>query len=370
MNLNFAAIIAKMGVDAAFRIINAARPPASYLFATFLPERNKTGYQAKSGYMTVRTTMAGLSGTDSPYPPTGIVDASDFSEQIAKIANRVTLSEMDQRELQQLLMVLGQAQDASEALIRDTALNFLDKLVNQAHLDAMEYLRGMAMTSGALDWTFNKKRLQVDYGLPAGNIFANAAGANGYGGNTSTWWANYRSARSKLKGQVRAILAHPTTIDMIVSNDANKIRVIEQDNTSGTMTIQKYVGSTEQMSPDARDKVTLVAYGAEGEILDPANPGKTKTVSFLKQGKIILIGNPIPTGFQVGQGATPSGQNEIPLGYTHIGPTVEGGGRPGRWADLRVPDDAPWSLEGRGVTNGLPVIEAPEKVVILSTDVV
>lgn len=370
MNFNFVAVLARLGANAAFRIINAARPPADYLFATFLPERNMPGYQAKSGTMTVRTTMAGLVGADSPYPPTGLVDSSDFTEQVAKIANRITLTEMDQRNLQQLLLLMTGNAAGQDQMLSNTALNFLDKLVTQAHLDAAEYLRGMALTTGALDWTFNKKRLQVDYGLPSANLVAAAAGANGYGGATSTFWKDYRTARSKLKGQVRAVMAHPDTIDMIVSNDANKIRVIAQDNISGTYTIQKFVGSTEQMSPDARDRLTLVAYGAEGEVLDPGNAGKSKTVPFLKPGKIVLLGNPIPRGFQVGQGAGENVQNEIPLGYTHIGPTVEGGGQPGRWADLRVPDDAPWSLEGRGVTNLLPVIEAPEKIAVLTTDVV
>lgn len=371
MNFNFVAVLARLGANAAFRIINAARPPADYLFATFLPERNMAGYQAKSGTMTIRTTMAGLVGADSPYPPTGLIDSSDFSEQVAKIANRITLTEMDQRSLQQLLLLLNGNAAGQAQLLSDTALNFLDKLVTQAHLDATEYLRGMALTTGALDWTFNKKRLEVSYGVPAANLIASAVGANGYGGATSTFWADHRKARKALKGQVRAIMAHPDTIDMIVSNDANKVRVIAQDNVGGTYTIQKFVGSTEQLSSDARDRVTLVAYGAEGEILDPANPGKSKSVPFLKTGKVVYLGNPIPRGFQVGQGSAGENvQNEIPLGYTHIGPTVEGGGQPGRWADLRVPDDAPWSLEGRGVTNVMPVIEAPEKVAILTTDMV
>jgi hypothetical protein len=274
MNLNFAAAIQALGANAAFRIMNAARPAADYLLNTFLPERNKPTYQAKSGTMTVRTTMAGLVGTDSPYPPSGIVDGSDFNEQVAKIANHVGLSEMAQRELQALLQALQGNAEIAANTVRDTALNFLDKLVTQAHLDAMEYLRGMALSTGALSWTYNKITLSVDYGVPAGNIFPQRTGTAGYGGSASVFWADYRAGRSKLKGQVRAVLAHPDTIDMIVSNDVNKVRVIAQDNVTGTYTIQKFVGSTEQLSSDQRDKVTLVAYGKEGEIIDVANPGR------------------------------------------------------------------------------------------------
>jgi hypothetical protein len=87
MNLDFIAVLTALGANAAFRIMNAARPPANYLFATFLPERPKPTYTAKAGAMTIRPTMAGLVGMDSPYPPSAIVDASTFVEQIAKLAN-------------------------------------------------------------------------------------------------------------------------------------------------------------------------------------------------------------------------------------------------------------------------------------------
>lgn len=370
MNINFAAMIARLGAGAAFRIMNAARPAADYLFNTFLPEQLKPTYNAKSGNMTVRSVMAGLVGTDSPYPPTGLIDAGDFNEQTAKLANRVTLGEMAQRELQALMQSLGGNTAAGEALVQQTGLNFLDKLITQAHLDAMEYLRGMALSTLALDWTFGERRLQVDYtGGLTGQILTNRTGAAGYGGASSTFWTDYRAARSLLKNQVRAIIAHPETIDMIISNSVNNILVTKQDLTSGTTEFVKNVGTGGALvaSPDARDRTSIIGYGLEGEVIDPTTPGIGKAVPFMPRGKIILIGNPIPRGFQVGQGSTPSGQNEMPVGYTHIGPTVEGGGHPGRWADLRTPDDSPWVLEGRGVTNGLPVIEAPEKIVVLRT---
>jgi hypothetical protein len=56
------------------------------------------------------------------------------------------------------------------------------------------------------------------------------------------------------------------------------------------------------------------------------------------------------------------------LGYTHIGPTVEGGGQMGRWAQLFTPEQLPMQLHGRAVTNGLPVVETPEKIAIASSD--
>jgi hypothetical protein len=67
-------------------------------------------------------------------------------------------------------------------------------------------------------------------------------------------------------------------------------------------------------------------------------------------------------------GSTIDPAADMALGYTHIAPTVEGNGLPGRWADLGTPDERPWELRGRGVSNVLPVIENPDKLVVLHTE--
>lgn len=375
MNFSFVAALLALGTEAAFRLMNAARPAADYLFNSILPEELRATYTARQGSMTVRSTMAGMVGMDSPYPPTGNITMASAIEKIAKFANRLAMPEEALRELQQIQMQLLASNptggtDAASILQRDTLLNFLDKLIIQSHLDAFEHLRGQALTDGALDLTFNQIRLQVSYGVPAANMLAARAGADGYGGATSKFWTDMRAQKKLLKNSVRARIAHSDTIAMIVGNDANKVRIIAEDDATRSTTLGRLVGTTEQLSPDSRDRLTLIAYDAEGEVFDPADPTKTKLVPFLKTGKVIAIGAAPPRGFQIGQGSTQSAQSEVAIGYTHIGPTIEGGGKPGRWADLRTPDNAPWSAEGRGVTNGLPMIEAPEKLSVATTEMV
>jgi hypothetical protein len=311
--------------------------------------------------------MAGMVGMDSPYPPSGVVELSTFNESTTKMANSVTLPEKAMRDLQAFLATVGD-QAAGNAEVQRTVLNFASKLLSQPHLDVMEWLRGQAMTTGALSWSFGGKDLSVSYGVPAGNLLANRTGTASYGGSASEFWNDMRTMRSKLRGQVRAYVAHPDTIDLIISNAANKIVVLAQDGITGTVTVQRYVGNTEKPSSDARDKVTLIGHGAEGEILDLANPGKTTRIKFCPTGKIVAIGNPIPQGFSIGQGSTRDPDNSLPIGYTHIGPTVEGGGRPGRWGRVFTPENQPWQLRGEAVTNGLPVIEDPEKIAVASTN--
>jgi hypothetical protein len=364
VNLNFAEILRALVVGMIFQIANGARPAASYLFATLLPEMLKYDYQAKSGNMIVRSIMAGLSAMDSPYPESAVVEVSTFDEETAKIANTARMTEAALRQLQQMLMQLqisGQA--TNEVLLRE-ALNFLDKVIVQGHLDTMEWLRGQALL-GTIDWSFNGKRLLVDYGIPSANKLTARTGNDGYGGSASKFWTDVRSIRRQLRHDVRAILAHPDTIDMIRYNSVNSLVVISEG--AGSVTFRRVNGQG-NFTQDTADTISLVSYGLEGEVEDPANPGKAKKVPFLASGKLMGIGNNGVSGYVVGQGSTPPPANA--LGYTHLAPTVEGGGRPGRWADLYTPQDAPWQLVGRGVSNGLPVIEAPEKIVIATTEMV
>ena len=61
MQFTFADALRELGPNAAFQIINQARTPANYLFASILPERTLPTYEVKSGSMTIRPLMAATS---------------------------------------------------------------------------------------------------------------------------------------------------------------------------------------------------------------------------------------------------------------------------------------------------------------------
>lgn len=367
MNLNFTEAIAALGTNAAFRIANAQRPPANYLFATLLPEMAKPSYYVDSGTMTVRATMAGLVGMDSPYPPGGMVETSTFLEQSAKMAIDVPLHERTLRALQEMLTQLQINGGNTKEALATEALNFLNKVIIQAMLDRSEWLRGQALVNGAIDWAFNGINLEVDYGVPAANMLTARTGNDAYGGSASKFWTDVREAQRLLRYNVRAVIAHSTTINAIIDNDVNSTLVMAQ--TLGSTSIRRYksvAGNTIE-SPDARDMLTLIAYDEEGEILDPTSPGSTITVPFMPTGKLLFVGNNNRSGYRVGQGSTDDPTEDLALGYSHLAPTVEGG-MPGRWARLFTPPEQPWQLRGQGAQNFLPVIEAPAKIVVASTD--
>lgn len=370
MNLNFATALSGLGPDAAFLYANEVRPPSWYLFNSILPEQNQPDYSIQNGSMTIRSAMAGLAGLDSPYPPTGVTEVSTFIEKVAKVANYVSLPEQVIRRMQGTLRNMGQPDGIG--FIQNEVLNFLDKVILQGHFDTFEWLRAQALVSGAISWKFNNMTLAVDYGIPAANILTTRTGTASWDSTASAFWADIALLQSTLHYNVREFVVHPNTLTKIINNSVNAIEMINfTDAQNGTQeyTFTRLVGTTERRDSDSRYTVKLRAYGLEAEVLDLAS-GSTNTqkLPFMQEGKIMAIANPGRTGYRVGEGATDDPYKSTALGYTHIAPTVEGGGAEGRWAQLFVPEELPMQLHGRAVTNGLPVIETPEKIAIASSD--
>ena len=364
-----AAIQALMAAGTPFTIANQARAGSSYLFNAVLPAQNRNTYHVSGGNMTVRATMAGMVGMDSPFPKGGAVEMSTFEENTIKIANSSRFPEQQLRELQALIAQLSLSGGNSNQAITQTALNFYDKIIIQGHLDTEEWLRAQALTLGKIDWTFDGKRVEVDYGVPSGNFLTARTGNNGYGGSTSKFWEDLRLGKRKLNGQVKAWIMHSDTKEMILSNDVNNFKLLSEDANGFSVVRYKVVGGTTIESTDPRDRSSFITYDEEGEIWDLSNPGQTIKIPFMPRGIILGIGNFVKNKFIVGSGGTTPPAQES-LGYTHIAPTVEGGGTPGRWGRLFTPEGEPWSFVGEAVTNLLPVVEAPDRIVVLTTEMV
>lgn len=367
--LNIAELLRNLDQNAVLRIINSARPASGYLFAKFLPEVQDPSFTAESGNMRIIPTMAGLAGLDSPYPEGGYISASDFKEGVAKMAIQVALNEKTKRKMYDLMLRQGMGPKSTEYFVT-TLLNFSDKVLAQAQLDRREWLRGRALINHALNWEFNKKTLVVDYGIPSGYRLTNRTGNNGYGGSSSKFWEDLTAAKKLLKHRVGAIIAHPDTWEMVYSNSANNARILNLDPTSGDVELVRIVGSTEKDDTDPRYRMKGISYGLEGTVYDPNDPEAVENVPFIEAGKILVIGRGGARGFNigadaVGQGSTP---DEVkPLGYHHIAPTDEGGYMLGDWGRIYTPEDEPNKVVGQSVSNNMPVLEATDQVVVLTT---
>lgn len=372
MIFNFAEALATMGQNAAVRVANAARPPANYLFNTFLPERNMPNYHVEAANMIVRSTMAGLVAMDSPYPPGGTVEVSTFLEQSAKLAIQNTLTEGALRQLQTLMLQMQAMGNLSNDFLINEALNFLQKVIIQAHLDTSEWLRSQALVYGLINWTFNNKTLYVDYGIPAANKLTTRTNANNdsYSDSASAFWTDVAEAQRLLRYNVRAAIMNSATFEKIVGNSANNIDLVSQSNGGFSVRRYKSVAGNTMLDTDTRYSMTFTLYDEEVEVLDTTAGmlGKTQTVKLMPDGKILFVGANTYNGYRVGQGSTDSPRNDLEIGYHHMAPTVEGNGASGRWSRLYTPEGYPMQLRGEGVSNELPVILNPEKICIATTE--
>ena len=367
--ITFAEALSGIDQRAMLDMANGTRPPNRYLFNTVLPERNRPSYVVRSGTLEVRPTMAGAVGMDSPYPAGGTISASRFLETTAKIAIDVAIPEETTREIQEWLASLGAAAASKEA-VAEEALGFYETVILQSLIDRSEWLRGQALGYGAISWQFNGIDLAVDYGIPTANKLTERTivGTDAYHLAGSAFWTDVWEARRLLRTSSTIMaMTHQDTLDAILSQSANQIQVISDN--GGIFRLAKYVsmaGNT-VISSDARDRIDLVVYSEEGEVLAPDSSTPTR-VPFMVPGKIVWIGSGTNSGYRVGMGSQDSPVNALEVGYTHVAPTVEGGGRPGRWGQLFTPENAPWQLRGRAAQNLLPVIENPARVVIATTE--
>lgn len=374
MNLNFAAALDYLrrtaGPNFEVEIANADRPPSNYLFEQVLPERRVDDYMASNAALTILATMAGLVAMDSPPAPVGAASGRTWIQESFKIGGQFVLTEQTLRHIQmQMLRLQAGGGDDTRALAA-RVVNFA-KWLRQPLLDTAEFLRGMALMTGGIDWTFNQKRIQFTYGVPAGNLFAQRTGTAAYDSTASVFWDDWYAARDILLGRVRAVFATPKTITAITSNAANSMRLITQDERGSVSFVRLSDPTTGQVDSDIRAQGRMVAYDATGNVFDlsSGNLGKVIQVPFLSDGYIIIVGGGLSAGqvFNVDEtGDEVRDPTGLELGYTHIAPTVEGGAV-GRWERVFTPENRPYQLQGETVMNLVPVLEGVENLVVLRT---
>lgn len=364
MRLDLNAYLDMLDRDVTFSLANAV-PDGEMLWATFLPERQEDTYEVKDSQLVIYSTMAGMVGRDSPYAPGGVMQASDFREDIVKWSIETALAENQLIKLQELARKIDVGATPITTMV-ETLLNLMDKIIAQSLRDAMEYARGRAIQDGALNWTFNQKTLSVDYGYPMENILSRLTDQTGsWYLPESTFWDDIEVIRQKLQRQVLAIVMTESTFTKIVNQDANKLQVTEVARTrySARYTLRRVaqIGYANAIPEDFRSQVEIITYDRMATLFDPLAADFLKHVPFLDDDKVIAFGR--PTGMQFEIGSTPL--PEYAFGYTHIGPTVEGDG-PGRWMRMYTPENQPWRLIAQGVMNGLPVIREPRRIVVIN----
>ncbi len=360
--LTVQAVLNTLTSDDYFDLANQPVPESEYALAAVLPQENRVSYEAKAGSLKVITTPAGETGMDSPYIPVGMIEINAFSKPIAKWTATNLMTEEQQRELQQMVINIRAGIISGNGLdyIRNFVVNWLRKVIAQAFSDRFELMRGETLTTGQLALRGGT----VDYGVPAANRFARRTGAQAYGNSASMFWSDMRRAENIL-GSTRTRIMSMNTLNYMLDSTANPMAVTSETISAGgnikIVTVRRLIGTQQTLSQDARDGFTLVGYRRQVAI----KVGKGYAYQqVMPDGKIAVIGaNDVTLDMTDGSIVTRPG-----LGRLHVGPTVEGGGRPGVWLNAYTPQGRPMHAIAEGAANALTILDAPEKLVILDTE--
>lgn len=360
-----AAIMNSMTPDDFFTIANRPVDEGEYALSAILPDELRNGYEARSGSIRVISTPAGETGMDSPYVPVGGLEMDAFSRPIAKFSAEVVLSEQLQRELQATIQQirLGNFGGGDTlTFLRNFVLDWLNTVIRQAFSDKNEMMKAEVLTTGALVLRGGT----ISYGVPAANLLPARTGTASYTtGTASAFWADMRAADSRLNGAVRARVMSMNTLNKIIDNPANNIVVTGDATSAGgnvrVVQVRRVVNNGAQFSLDARDGTTLIGYGRRVQLRSPGGAFVQQQV--MPDGKIAIAGtNEIQVLQTAGMIVRRPG-----LGRFHIGPTVENDGRPGIWVRGYTPEGRPMNAVAQGVENGLPILDAAERLVIATT---
>jgi len=360
--VTFQMILAALTNADYIRMANEPISESEFILASILPEQRKATYEAKRGTIRLIPTMAGETGNDSPYVPTGDFELDTWSQGLAKFTATGTISENAQIEFQQMrdAMILAGNGAGAEAYGRNFLIAWLQTWAREGFRQQNEYLRGQALSSGQL----TLRGGVIDLGVPAENRKA-ITGTNAFGGSTSKFWETIRWGDRQVNG-VRARLTSFDMLDEILDNDANKIAVVSDDlSAQGNVRIvrlRRIVSTGDGLSKDVRDSTTITAYKGRGKIKNPA--GGFIDVPYFPDKTLSFVGNNQVQ--QVAQDGTITSREG--LGHTHVGPTVEGGGQPGVWMNARTPEGRPYHVVVEGAERVMTVLEEPRKLAIATTE--
>lgn len=377
MQFNFQAQIAALndsmpfGDNFSFKNSRTRLVPSEYLWNTILPQENQVTYHINGGSMRIYPTMVQMVPMDTPPKPIGSVESNYFNENTTKWGGQMQFPEATLRQMQEFALYargqgvqdglnIGDINAAEAKQITQNLFGFSD-LLTKAQWDNFEWLRSKALTEGSITLANSGLDLTVDYGIPTANKITRSGSTDSYYGSAPKFWADIRTVFTKLRNF--RIIMNSKTYYSIVDNEHNNIRVV--DSAGDSRQIIKIVGTTEKDSSDARDRTTINLYDKSGSGITPK--GVMKAVPFCPDGKIVIVGEEQAEGFELTQGSTANPDTLFRLGYTHIAPTVEGG-RPGIFSRIFTPEALPWSLYGETFSNALPVIQNPNKIMILTTD--
>jgi hypothetical protein len=334
--------------------------------ARFLPPVRSTDADIRAGNIRIRSGIAGMTATDSPYAKVGSAKAEEFRGSTIKLTASNLLTERDQdaliSQINQTILNNGNP----EQVITSFISRFFEDAIQLSLDNGQEYYRAVALSTGKISGSFGGLEVDVDFQLPSAHKPAKVTGANSYAGATSQFWPHVLLAQQTLLGGEPQFILNKLTFNVILNNAANGVLTIEKQELTPTLTryvvaeARKYENGTYDMSApslDVRKRAQLWVYSAYAENDDDTLtqfwPNEYMTALLAGTQNVTMIDG------QIVQGA---------LGVTHIGPNTESGGRSIRYGRIFRPENQPYQVRFEGAEDMLPHIREPRRMMVFQTN--
>ena len=394
MEYSFLQLLAMMneglvgGDNFAFRRSRNANPPSEYLFSTrILPRMNKPTWNIRGGNLTITPTELKPVAMDSEPAPMGNLQATFYNERISKFGGQMFFNEQQQRELieaEQDVRLMASLSGSNVVGDIDTQINMVAatgradgntingarinrilgivEFIQASHWNTSEALAGEALSEGLLDENFSGLDIKVDYKIPAARV-KDYSGNDRFDQSASKWWEFVRFCYKTLKNP--QFYGNSNSYFDIVENSVNAVR--EQFITGDVRPMSKYNPAVITQNTDANERMNFNIYDKAGAVMDVASKSLVSK-PFLKDKRIIVIGELQTSQIELTLGGVTDPDNELAIGYTHVGPTVEGGGQPGIYSNIFTKPEMPMQLHVATYVNMLPIITDPKKTIIAKFD--
>lgn len=375
------------GDNFAFRLARNANAPGDLLFNKMLPRENRASWHTSGGTMTITPTILNDVAMDSDPAPMGNLESSLFSEKISKFGGQMFFNEAQQREwiemendirlsasreglnvagdMEGQLRMFGETGMADSNTINGRRLNIIANVIRSmqlSHFNTSEWLGGEALTEGKIEYNFSGLEMKIDYKIPSTQI-KDYSGNDRFDQSASKWWTFVRYCYKTFRNPM--FYMNSNSYYDIVENDVNKIQ--EQFITGDVRPMSKYRDDAVTQKQDANERVNVNIYDKAGAIMDVSTKSLT-TKPFLKNKRVVVIGELNTSQIELTLGGVTDPDNNLRIGYTHVGPTVEGGGRSGIYANIYTLPHKPQQIFTDTYVNMLPVILNPKKIIIAKFD--
>jgi hypothetical protein len=375
------------GDNFAFRRARNANQPGSYLFNKILPRQNRNNFHTVGGTMTMTATMMGPVAMDSDPAPFGNIEADTFFEKIQKFGGAMFFNEKQQREMMELekeirldtsmngqmaageidtqINMMSDTGRADSGTINGARINRLldvNNMIIKSNWDTGEWLCGEALTEGKIDFNFGGLETKIDYRIPAKNI-KTYTGNDRFDQSASKWYEFLQFVYATIENP--RIYLNQNAYFGIANNPVNQIRSV--DFTGDVRRLERYNPNVITQKTDSREEATVNVYNKAGSIFDQTTDPKSPRLvpkPFLKDRRVLVIGGLNTDEYELTLGGVTDPHNELQIGYNHIGPTIEGGGRPGIYANIYSMPHRAQQIFVDTYTNMLPVILNPKKICI------